>query len=232
MQHAVGKWLIFADSDDFFVEDFSDILDQYINDSNDIIFFNIRSCDCYETTKLYPSKKEKLFLEYQSSKNDMVFRVGGTEPWGKIIRRELVSENKIFFQETKGHNDLLFSVMTGIKARSIAIVNRPMYWYVFREGSLGHQKGIEPTAKIRDRILAYKTTQEFLNSEGVQLRMYIPAIPIIRVLKKKIKMFPTLMQLSKEVGCSNTRIVWNIMVYSLRKFFTGKSGLGLDDQLL
>ena len=231
LEHAVGKWLIFADFDDFFVDDFSEILDQYVNDSHDIIFFNIKSCDCYETSKLIPSKKDRLFSEYDSTGNDMIFRVGGTEPWGKIISRRLVVENNISFQETKGHNDLLFSVMTGVKAKSVSIVNRPMYWYVIREGSLGHQKGIEPIEKIQDRILAWKSAQDFLAKENVGVRMYLPAIPCIRALKKSVALFPNVMRVSKKAGCNNTLIVWNIILYYLRKYLTGKGGLGIDQQL-
>ena len=232
LEHAVGKWLIFADSDDFFVEDVSSILDEYANNENDIIYFNIFSCDCYDTNKRYPSKKDRLFSLYEKSNNDMIFRVGCVDPWGKIIRRQLVLDNNIRFQETRAHNDLLFSVMTGIKAQSVGIVNRPIYWYVIREGSLGHQKGIEPIVKIKDRILAYKKTQEFLEVEHVKLKMYIPAIPIIRVLKKKISMFPKLMIVSKELGCNTVHILYGILLYILRKSFTGKGGLGLDEQLM
>lgn len=231
LEHAVGKWLIFSDSDDFFVDDFSDILDQYVNDVNDIIFFNIKSCDCYETDKLIPSKKDRLFREYEASGNEMIFRVGGTEPWAKIIRRQLVVDNNISFQETRGHNDLLFSVKTGVKAKSISIVNRPMYWYVIREGSLGHQKGMEPMVKIQDRILAWKSTQEFLMEENIRLIMYLPTIPCIRVLKKKITVLPELMRVSKKIGCNNVLIIWNIVHYYLRKYITGKGGLCIDQQL-
>ena len=231
LEHAVGKWLIFSDSDDFFVDDFSEILNRYVNDKHDIIFFNIKSCDCYETSKMIPSKKDRLFKEYEDSGNDMIFRVGGTEPWGKIINRQLVVDNNISFQETRGHNDLLFSVKSGVKAKSVLIVNRSMYWYVIREGSTGHQKGMEPMDKIQDRILAWKSAQDFLLSENIKLRMYLPAIPCIRALKKDYSYFPKLMCASKNVGCNNLCIIWSIISYYLRKYLLGKGGLCIDQQL-
>lgn len=232
LEHAVGKWLVFADSDDFFVDNFSEVLDQYANDSHDIIFFNIKSCDCYETSKLIPSKKDRLFSEYEVTGNEMIFRVGGTEPWGKIIKRQFVVDNNITFQETKGHNDLLFSVMTGVKAKSVSIVNRPIYWYVIREGSMGHQKGVEPIDKIQDRVRAWKSAQEFLTSEKIETRIYLPAIPCIRVLKKNVTMLPKLMRATKEIGCNNIRILYNILLYYFQKYFKRKGGLGIDQQIL
>ncbi len=232
LQHAVGKWLIFADSDDFFVDDFSDILDEYVHDNHDIIFFNIKSCNCYETDKLLSSKKDRLFREYEKSGNEMLFRVGGTEPWGKIIKRELVEKYNIKFQETLGHNDLLFSVMTGVKADKVKIVNRPLYWYVIREDSMGHQKKPEPIEKIQDRILAWKSTQEFLNTEGIKTRIYLPTIPCIRALKKSIYILPKLMKASQTIGCSNALILKSMVSYYVRKYFFGKDGLAIDQQLL
>ncbi len=233
LSHAKGKWLIFADSDDFFVDNFSHILDSCIDNTHDIIFFNIKSCDCYDTNNIIPSKKDRLFVEYSATGNELVFRVGGTEPWGKIIRRQLIVDNSIFFQETRGHNDLLFSVVSGIRAKSIEAVNIPMYCYVYREGSTGHQNGIEPIEKIQDRILAWKCAQDFLASESIPTKMYLPAIPCIRVLKKSITMLPSLLQASRRTGCNNTLLMYSILKYVLRRFFTGKKGgLCIDEQIV
>lgn len=232
LSHAVGKWLIFADSDDFFVDDFSQILDSYKDNPHDIIYFNIKSCDCYDTSNIIPSKKDRLFVEYSATGNELVFRVGGTEPWGKIIRRQLIVDNSILFQETRGHNDLLFSVVSGIRAKSIEVVNRPMYWYVYREGSTGHQNGIEPIEKIQDRILAWKSVQDFLKSESIATMMYLPAIPCIRVLKKSITMLPDLLQASRRIGCNNTLLMYSIVKYVMRRIIAGKKGgLCIDEQL-
>lgn len=231
LTHAIGKWLLFADSDDFFVENFSDILDEYVNDNHDIIFFNIKSCDCYNTNRILTSKnKERLFSTYKKSKNELIFRIGYTEPWGKIIRRQIIVDNGISFQETKGHNDLLFSVRAGLTANRIKVVDRPLYWYVIREGSLGHQKGVEPIEKIKDRILAWNSTQRVLFEAGIKTRTYLPAIPCIRVIKRDITMCPQLIQAAKSVGCSPTRVLFEIIRYFPRVALGGY-GLGLDEQL-
>ncbi len=228
--HAVGKWLIFSDSDDFFVDDFSDILDTYVNSKSDILFFNIKSCDCYDTNKRYSSKKDRLFNQYASSGDDMIFRVGCVDPWGKIICRQFVEDNNITFQETRAHNDLLFSVMTGVKARTVEIINRPMYWYVVREGSLGHQKGNEPLIKIQDRMIAWKSTQDFLTQMGIKTKMYLPTIAFIRALIKSPLRFFNLLVTSYKAGCNSFLIVYEVIRYLFRMLF-GEHGLTLDKEI-
>ena len=39
LEHAKGKWLLFADADDFFVEDMHDIISSYVDSEADVIFF-------------------------------------------------------------------------------------------------------------------------------------------------------------------------------------------------
>ena len=41
MDAATGKWLLFADSDDFYNPGFIEVLDEYKNEDIDILFFNI-----------------------------------------------------------------------------------------------------------------------------------------------------------------------------------------------
>src|SRR5699024_11613298 len=39
IKKAIGNWILFADSDDFFIDDFYSIVKQYFNSSNDVIYF-------------------------------------------------------------------------------------------------------------------------------------------------------------------------------------------------
>ena len=40
LQYASGKWLLFADADDFFVENFWSKIQRYLNDESEIIYFS------------------------------------------------------------------------------------------------------------------------------------------------------------------------------------------------
>ena len=181
LKHAKGKWLVFSDSDDFFSDYFSECLDEYINDDHDIIYFNVNSCDCYETSHIHEINKLK---QFQNTGNDIFLRICYTEPWGKFIKNSLVQDNNIKFQETKAHNDLLFAVRTGLSAKSVLVVDKPIYWYVIREGSLGHSSVNESVEKICDRASAWHATQCFLNENGIETTLYLPVFICIRALKQ------------------------------------------------
>ena len=40
LDHATGKWLLFADSDDYYEKNVISVLDNFIDSNNDIIYFN------------------------------------------------------------------------------------------------------------------------------------------------------------------------------------------------
>lgn len=194
LSHAIGKWLIFSDSDDFFDNSFSQILDEYVNDDHDIIYFGVKICDSDNPSHVHDTDR---FQSFHETGNEMCLRFGHAEPWGKIIKRSFVVENNIVFQEVKANNDLLFSVKAGFTADSIAVDERTLYWYGVREGSLGHHKGIEPFEKICDRVMAWRETLLFLEKIGIKTTMYLPYIPSKRLLKRPAKYVKLLLFMRK-----------------------------------
>ena len=231
LSHATGKWLVFADSDDFFVENFSGILDEYVDNPSDIIYFNTMVCDCYDTTKVFSEKgKEHTFQKYYDTHNDIFFRICYTEPWGKLMKRSLVVDNDIRFQETKAHNDLMFAVKTGLAACKVQIVDRPLYWYVIREGSLGHQKGSEPFAKVCDRVKAWHETQLFLESKGIRTTIYLPVHTCLTAAKKDIKTYFKLLSFMKKNNMRVGQTLYGTLKYMLLRV-VDKERLGFANVL-
>ena len=216
LSHAVGKWLVFSDSDDFFVDDFSEILDKYVDDNSDIIYFNIKSCDCYDRNKIYDADKLDV---YRNTQDDIYLRVCNTEPWGKFIKRDLVVDNNIEFQETKAHNDLLFAVKTGLTAKTVNVIDEPLYWYVIREGSLGHNKGAEPIEKICDRVKAWHTTQLYLEGKGIKTTFYLPIVTCIRAFKKSKLAYFYLLKYMKKNDMYYWRIIKDTIRYGYYRVF-------------
>ena len=232
LSHAKGKWLMFSDSDDFFVEDLGNILDKYVNDEHDLIFFNIKSCDCYDTTKIFlDGNKNHIFNKYYETGYDIYFRVCYTEPWGRIVRRSVIVDNGIAFQETKAHNDLLFAVKVGLCAERVLVVDKPLYWYVIREGSLGHQKKAEPFEKVCDRMIAWNSTQEYLEQKGIKTNFFLPAWPCIKATKRNYKRYFDLLGFAKRNKISPIRIVGGTLTYFTRKYFTGRKSLQFTNML-
>lgn len=220
LSHAKGKWIVFSDSDDFFVENISEIFDKYVDETSDILYFNIKSCDSNDVTKILSENRERLFELYKNTGDDRYFRICYTEPWGKFIKHQLIKDNHIQFQETKANNDLLFAMKSGLSAKTVLPVNVPLYWYVYREGSLGHSAKLEPIEKIRDRVRAWNSSQELLNSNGIKTAFYLPTIPCVKLIRRShYAMYFKILLFMKKEGLNYWRVVIDTIRHYYRRLF-------------
>lgn len=138
LEHAKGKWLLFADADDLYVDDMYNIIMAYAESKADMIFFKERSVlsdDIHQTINRVGYLNE-LIDDYLETENDKFIRLRYCAPWGKMIRREYVEGHKFHFDETEYSNDYFFSVCTGYHAREIEASNHVLYIYTYRENSL------------------------------------------------------------------------------------------------
>lgn len=142
-----GKWLVFADSDDFFTKGAFDVMDQYLMSESDIVFFGDTSCysDTLEPTNRYGQRMKMLedFCRYKSEESSEFLRFKNPTPTCKMIKRDLVYLNKIRFDEVRASNDDMFSLLTGFFAKSIDADVRPTYCGTIRRGSLMQTKSKE-----------------------------------------------------------------------------------------
>lgn len=137
IRHAVGKYVFFADADDFFNYCINDILDEYKNSSNDVVYFNANHID----TETYLPSMRKTTLQralrmYRKDGNLNAFRYVFGEPWSKLIKRDIIEENHIRFDELPIHNDTKFSYLVGFNANDIKFDNRALYCLADRTGSV------------------------------------------------------------------------------------------------
>lgn len=135
---ASGKWLVFADCDDFFEKDvFDNQMNALVDSPAELIFFNFLYRDSENLNR--PAKKHNLnnlIEKYENTGNVDCIRFAWNAPWGKFIRRSLVVEKKISFQETQWSNDVQFSMDVAINAKKVVCKNENLYCYTYRQGSL------------------------------------------------------------------------------------------------
>ncbi|EGF55995.1 glycosyltransferase family 2 protein [Bacteroides fluxus] len=137
LKHAKGKWLLFADADDYFTEGFIFHLDKYKESAYDIVFFGTTSV--YTETEMVAMRHlfdKKCMNAAISENNFRLYRYIRTSPVSKIIRRSLVENKLIFFDEVIAANDALFSIKTGYYAKSVAADPFVMYVITVQSGSL------------------------------------------------------------------------------------------------
>lgn len=144
---ATGKWVIFADSDDFFNYCIDQILDEYTNAPEDIIFFKTNSLDCetYENANrsiLSSNRYIDLWFQDQIKAEDKLRYLHGV-PVSKIIKRILIENHELKFDSTRIHNDTTFTYLSGHYAAKISVDRRCLYCATARTGSVSTQKGIQ-----------------------------------------------------------------------------------------
>lgn len=231
LDHAKGKWLMFADPDDFYVDSFLDVVDKYLNDTSDVIYFNIRSCDCYNTDHIIQDQRLSRFVRYEKTKDSMYFRLSFSEPWAKMVRKDFVDREGIRFQATRAHNDLLFGVKVAVLAKTFKIINEPIYWYVHREGSTGRAIGNESYEKLCDRINAWYAVQLFLEDQGCKIKTYLPVKPCIKVFKRDFRTYCRLIRYMKSNGMKYIRTIYLTIKYAIKKMLGGH-GPGFAEEVI
>lgn len=147
LKQARGKWVLFADADDYFLPDAWTYLDKHLQDKADIIYFHA-TCRYSDTNE--PGDRHihlaRIIDEYIAHPNDTTeghLRYNYNEPWGKMIRASIIHNNAIVFDETRWANDLHFSTMVGASAKTITATQETIYCVTIAHGSLVHQHSLE-----------------------------------------------------------------------------------------
>ena len=159
MRHASGTWLIFADADDYFTENFSEILDKYLLSKADIIYFKPTSTAYINNGT--ESERVKTYRQLFDG-DDRFLRYAYITPWGKFIKREYIKSNGFLFDEIRWGNDAYFMTQVGISTDNICISSDCIYVVEEREGSLTRENNYnrkEIVCRIKTDIKAYKYSE-------------------------------------------------------------------------
>lgn len=162
LQKAKGKWLLFADADDLFVENWYFIVKKQVDSLSDIVYFP----PIGEGIRQKPY--ERLVTDYLHQKpfSEERLRFQFFPPWSKLIRHSLVEERNITFDETLYANDVIFSTKCGLLAQKIAANKHPIYCLQERANSLTKNKNFD-AQYIRSEVICrtYKFLQTNLSAD-------------------------------------------------------------------
>ena len=149
LKRATGKWLLFADADDFFSKNAFNYFDSYLNSRFDLVYFMMDSCFS-DTLKpanrhLPYSVKIKEYLNHNCrNEENLRYRMYG--PVSKMVKNIVIKKNKITFDEVIASNDMIYSTKIGFYANNIQADSRTVYYMTVRKGSL---------TKIRSKEVQY-----------------------------------------------------------------------------
>lgn len=148
MQHANGKWLVFADADDYFVYNAFDILEKHKDDSKDIIYFKADSVDSdtYEPSdrhiRINKAIDDALIGTISNKKAVLVI----PSPICKMLRRDYIQKKGILYDETYASNDMMFALKAVYWAAddAVSVSGEVLYTITTRGDSLDAMKKTSP----------------------------------------------------------------------------------------
>lgn len=131
LKHATGKWILFADSDDFYSEGFLSVLDTVTARNCDVVYFNFNTVDCtsYKEWDVLPDIKHIMSKDNPSDDELKTVRYRCTPPWNKLVRKEFLDKNKIFFEEVPQGNDVFFTLQVAHWGVNYCTIKTPIYNY-------------------------------------------------------------------------------------------------------
>ena len=141
---AKGEYLSFLDSDDFFeLTLFEETYNIAQKEKSEIVFYKYTYYDDKSQTKEREAgistkytDKQIYTIKTKKLKNDL-FRICEHTPWNKLINRELVTKEKIYFQSLKSSNDTYFAFLVLACSKKISLYYKSLLYYRYdREGSL------------------------------------------------------------------------------------------------
>lgn len=178
LNNATGEWVLFADSDDYFVDGYYEILEKYIDSDDEVIYFTPTSIDL-DTGKvsnrhIFMENEIKDFLENPSKLNEYQIRYYFYTPWSKMIKRSFIEKYNIRFHEVVAKNDSLFSIKVGHYMRNFTLSTDVIYcatWH--NKGNVTKRKDKKfVTDSTKSRIKLLKFFEENLSKEDLEIIRY------------------------------------------------------------
>jgi len=165
IEKAQGKWLIFADADDYFAEGAFDVFLKYLNSDADVVYFAAQGIysDTGELSDRGDHYTDMVCSFLSNPNNEMKIRTLFSVPWAKMIRNDFVKLRHIRFEEIRASNDIIFSLYSGYYASKILAENTVVYMVTTGKGSLTRRRDIEI---IKARYGASLRRNKFLRTHG------------------------------------------------------------------
>lgn len=147
LKEAAGKWIVFADCDDFYEENFIFELDKYKDSDNDIIIWDFYGS--YDLSKkTWKDGDANLYIKALAhDPNNLLLQKAlkfcVNAPWNKMFNRTFIQTSNIRFEEVPKGNDAFFTMSAMEKANKVGFIFKRLYYWVKTDTGLTHSKNKE-----------------------------------------------------------------------------------------
>lgn len=159
------EWVMFADSDDHFLNDLSRILYPYFNSNYEMVYFEPVSYD----EKGIEGTRHLTYVEYHKDIEDLRYKLPVV--WSRLFKNEFLKKNNFLFDTTLVSNDRLFSLKTGVAAKKIAVDHNKIYSWDYNSHSITTKM---PEDKFLINLSVFIRTNKYLknNVSDVKFKKY------------------------------------------------------------
>ena len=169
MAVAKGKWLLFADADDFYTDNAFDIYYSMVDTDVEIVYTGMGGI--YEDTGERSDRGDyyaKMVHKFCIGEIDeYALRLGFASPCCKMVSHELVDREVLKYDEIRAGNDIYFSMTSGYLAKNITAVDAVTYIASVNRGSLTRRRDY---AVIKARLYSKLHCNQFLKEHGLAER--------------------------------------------------------------
>ncbi|WP_071594704.1 glycosyltransferase family 2 protein [Gracilimonas tropica] len=167
--HASGKYLIFADSDDFFSQEAFTEFDAVTRNKYDFVVFKTRSITAKgqksgRTNFLNFLIEEAANIQENEPVSTKKILTKIDAPWAKLISKSLIVDHNIEFEEIHYSNDVLFNLQVLIHAKHINVSRSIVYVVLDHDSSLIKERNEDMLDQRFDACIRFNNvlaTQEF-----------------------------------------------------------------------
>lgn len=162
MEYVRGKWLLFADADDFYKSNFIYILDEYKDDDIEILFFNVDSVD---SDTLQPNENRSkiasgVISQYNGTKESRdILLYMAWAPWRKMQRTSFIKKYGFRFEEVPKGNDVFFTFLTSYFVKKWKVDRRVVYTLTYYRNSITY--GRANSYKYKYTLLNFRNRAKF-----------------------------------------------------------------------
>lgn len=217
LSYAKGEWILFVGADDYLMPYANEILEEEINTDADMVFFRPKAV-MLENRVAFSGRADyynAIIDRYLVSGDETELRCRYFSICGRLIRREMIEDNSICFDEIKYSNDNLFAVKIGVNAKKIEVRDKVLYC-ITESGNTLTSDFMKKPGELQIRADAFFRAQMVLFDQGYSVDEEQALNLLRRLFSEDKEEFKRNFNRMRKMGYKKTRLIHDIFKVNSR----------------